>query len=53
MVVLDYYDGPASGFLTCKVCGAEHHFLHKIATSGGKGTEKRTRAGKRKRAGCR
>lgn len=26
MVVLDYYDGPASGFLKCKVCGTEHHF---------------------------
>jgi hypothetical protein len=27
MVVLDYYDGPASGFLKCKVCGAEYHFF--------------------------
>lgn len=26
MVVLDYYDGPAGGFLKCKVCGAEYHF---------------------------
>lgn len=26
MVVLDYYDGPAGGFLRCKVCGAEYHF---------------------------
>lgn len=26
MVVLDYYDGPASGFLKCRVCGAEYHF---------------------------
>ena len=26
MVVLDYYDGPASGFIQCKACGAEYHF---------------------------
>ncbi len=26
MVVLDYYDGPASGFVKCKACGAEYHF---------------------------
>lgn len=26
MVVLDYFDGPASGFLKCKGCGAEYHF---------------------------
>jgi hypothetical protein len=26
MVVLDFYDGPISGFLQCKVCGAAYHF---------------------------
>ena len=26
MIVLDYYDGPTSGFLKCKDCGAEYHF---------------------------
>jgi hypothetical protein len=26
MVVLDYYDGPASGFLQCGICGSEYHF---------------------------
>lgn len=26
VVVLDYYDGPASGFVKCKVCGTEYHF---------------------------
>ena len=25
LVVLDYYDGPARGFLKCKVCGAEYY----------------------------
>jgi hypothetical protein len=26
MIVLDYYDGPASGFLKCRVCGTEYYF---------------------------
>jgi hypothetical protein len=26
MVVLDYYDGPASGFVECKACKAAFHF---------------------------
>lgn len=26
MVVLDYYDGPATGFLKCKGCGVEYYF---------------------------
>jgi hypothetical protein len=27
MIVLDYYDGPASGFLKCKACDEEYHFF--------------------------
>lgn len=27
LVVLDYYDGPASGLLKCKACGTEYHFF--------------------------
>lgn len=27
MIVLDYYDGPAGGFLKCRGCGTEYHFF--------------------------
>lgn len=26
MIVIDYYDGPVSGFTKCKVCQTEYHF---------------------------